>query len=66
MERYFITGVQIGLILGALKTKDKKLIYESVGLLDKVQEDQFLGNNPENVTLSDIMRMFEYGKKETK
>jgi hypothetical protein len=42
MERYWITGVQLGIILSALKTKDKTMIEFAKEEIDRIMDKQFL------------------------
>jgi hypothetical protein len=45
MERYWITGAQIGIMLAYLK---ENKVIDAKDILDEIQENQFIGNNPEN------------------
>lgn len=44
MERYWVTGVQIGLIKAYLR---ENRVVDAMKLMEEIEE-QFIGNNPEN------------------
>ena len=58
-ERYYITGVQIGLILAELSRlsdnkSDKQSVPRIKKLLDRIQEKQFIGNTDDKDGLAKL------------
>lgn len=43
--RYWISGVQIGILLAALQRPNDDLISSANEVLEKIQEEQFIGKN---------------------
>jgi hypothetical protein len=60
MERYWITGVQLGILKFRAKQGDKKEINK---LIEEIIDDQFIGNNPENsIKIEDMFKVKDLSK----